>query len=369
MKPLLFASLAVLALPTQAAGQVLLLPPQPVAPGSVISVTLINDTGFLLYHSCGAYPFWIQHADGSAVIHVHWSDCFEVLLPNSTTTFNFLLPASGPGSSGSFVFRAYSAAVRLDVGTASASFPAIHAAPREIGEAWDGHTVLFTPNFPSWAISNTGTGSHTFGAGDVIRIFTPGGVVPVATMNLAGIAVPPLQSVALVLPIAGLVPGPYTVEMSWLDPGVGSAMTVRHGIREHARMSLDLPGGHEVPAGGALPVEFSIRTFPWNSPAHYAFCIGALPGSTPMPGGFSVPLVLDAVVLASLVDGIGGLLTNNVGALPPLGSPFNFFFATGIGITHPGPAFSGVVVRAAAVAFDPITQLYGASQGEDIVVQ
>jgi hypothetical protein len=351
------------------AGQILTLPPQPVAPGSLIQITVFNNTTTITNLPCGD-PVWLQHADGSAVTHGVIMDCGFLFPPGSTATLWFNVPATGPGSSGSFALRVWGVAMRLDVGNASPGFPAIRGYPIGIGGYSFSHRVsTFTQPYDNWEVNNTGTVPHTFAAGDAIRIFTPGGSTPVATASLAGFTVPAQSSLAGPLPLAGLAPGPYTVEMAWLDPGTGSVVTARHGIHDLGDITVDLPGGHVVPNGGMLPVELIVQGLP-VVPVPYAFCVGIAPGSTLLPSGFAVPLVGDAAVLASLADGIGGLLPNNVGTVPPYSSPWVAYqIVTGLGVHHPGAAFSGMIIRAAAVAHLPGSPFYNVSQGEDLLIQ
>jgi hypothetical protein len=369
MTRLKHACLGLITMSSIALGQIITLPSQPVTPGATFTATIFNDTGDFLYMSCGGSPLWLQHEDGSGVTRPVGTDCLMAIPPNATMPVWFATPATGPGSSGSFALRAFFAAARLDVGAASPAFAAIRGYPPQIGSYYNAHTVAFPANIPNWEFNSTATVAHTFGATDFVRVYTPGGVVPVAAASLAGVTVPPQRSLQGFLPLAGLVPGPYTVEMTWLDPGTGTVLTSRHGIQNGGNVSVELPGGHVIPSGGSLPVALGMTSLPWNASTHYAFCVGVLPGSTPIPGGFFMPLVADAAVLASLADGIGGLLMNNLGVVPPPASPWSPAFVTGLGVAHPGPAFSGMVVRAAAVVLEPISQYYGVSQGEDLLIQ
>jgi hypothetical protein len=182
------------------------------------------------------------------------------------------------------------------------------------------------------------------------------------------------------LPLSALPSGPYTVETTWFDPGTQANVSVRHGIETASGASIDLhyPDGKVIPLGGSLPARFAVRdsTGWWTSPTwSYLFCIGVLPGSTPLPGGAIVPLVPDVVVLASITDGIGGLITGFAGQTISEGvycaQSFDWYAtAYGIAIAHPNvPGVSGFGGRTAVVAYDPAGQVWAASQPEDVVLQ
>jgi hypothetical protein len=358
-----------LSLPVTA--QIITIPPGPFAPGSAVPVTLFNNTPNDLYFPCGS-PFILQQSDGGVIVYPSSADCLFPFPPGTTWQSQFGVPATGPGSlSGSYVFRSHFAAVRMDVGAASPSFTALHFYPDHASYRFGAHAA--SPGFAmNWQVANTGTSPHTFGAGDQVRIFAPGGSVPLATASLAGTTVAAKLTASGLLPLAGLVPGPYTVEVTWLDSGTNTVTSVRHGIQTTGTGDLQLPGGHVIPTGGVLPVNLTLCGItPGLSPA-YAFCIGVAPGSTPIPGAGSIPLVLDAAVMASLANGIGGLLVANVGIATQQSSGFgagDCYGATGIGVTHPGVAFSGVVVRGAAIFYEPTVGQFGVTQGEDLVVQ
>jgi hypothetical protein len=234
------------------------------------------------------------------------------------------------------------------------------------------HKIAFPPNqVPDWALANTGPAPHVFGAGDRIDLFAPGSAPPVATLPLQGISVPAGGVTVVSLPIAGLAPGPYTVETRWLDPGTTTAMVVRHGIREAFDLELHLPGGRTIAPGATIPAELGT----WDGvPVAYALVLGLAPGALVLPNGAVAPIVLDPLVVRSLADGLGGLLTANRGAMipercglapGPVGAT-----ATGLGLTHPGsPALAGVVLRVAAVAWTANLGLFVASQPEEIALR
>jgi hypothetical protein len=292
----------------------------------------------------------------------------------------FTPPASGPGSNGSFVLLcpyAGGAAARLDVLAPGAGFTDIHAFPAALPHGPGGHHVDVPGGGAEWVLANTATVAHTVSV--TIDVFAPGGTVPVASATQL-LIVPAGGLVQATLPLAGLPLGPYTVETRWFDPGTQSNVTVRHGIETATATSLDLhyPAGKVIPLGGSLPARFAVRdvTGWWVSPTwSYLFCIGVLPGTTPLPGGAIFPLVPDVVVIASITDGIGGLITGFAGQTISEGvycaHSFNWWAtASGISIAHPNvPGLSGLGGRTAVVAYDPAGQVWAASQPEDVVLQ
>lgn len=163
--------LCALVIGTAAPAQQILLPPGPAAAGTTVQVTLVNDTSTYLGVPCGM-PVWMQHADGSVVVFPDISDCIILLSPSASIDLFFPVPATGPGSQGSFVLRWNAAAARIDVGQPSPSFPAIHSNPASVIHRFGGHSTgpLFATD---WEVSNTGWLDHTFGAGDIARMFTP----------------------------------------------------------------------------------------------------------------------------------------------------------------------------------------------------
>lgn len=190
-------------------------------------------------------------------------------------------------------------------------------------------------------------------------------------MSLDGATVRSGRAVTASLPLQGLAPGPYTVEMTWHDPETNTVISARHGIQFDGGVDVQLPGGHVIPTGDVLPAALSFAGFPAGGLVVYGLCIGVAPGSTPAPGAGLFPLALDQFVLASVTSGIGGLLLANVGEATPKISPSSVgaYTATGIGIAHPGAGFSGMTVRAAAFGYDPAAAFFGVSQGEDLLIQ
>jgi hypothetical protein len=349
-----------------AAAQQIIIPPWPATPGEALELMLLNDTPNPMGVPVGN-PVSMQHPDGGVIIYPQIADYSMPLPPGESISILLDIPAQGPGSYGSFVLRWREAAVRLDVGAPSASFPAIHTSP------WFGSHQTH-PNFFGihWEATNTGSTWHAFGPSDMLRVYSPGGTVPLMAASLAGVVLPPQRGLTGILSFDGITPGPLTIEVTWTDPATNAVTSVRHGVRPWTYNFVDvgLPGGHVIPTGGVLPVELMLLVDSPSAP-FYAFCVGIAPGSTPVPGGDLFPLVYDAAVLASLTDGIGGLLIANVGqATPVIAQVLNLAWrASGIGITHPGAAFSGMTVRCAALGYEAGQGILMVSQGEDLVIQ
>jgi hypothetical protein len=181
----------------------------------------------------------------------------------------------------------------------------------------------------------------------------------------------------LTLPVSGLPPDPFTVEVFWNDPAVG-ALTRSIGIHASTLGDLHVPGGRVVPLGGSIEayLEFS---FPPGLAPLAALMIGTQPGSTPLPDNEVVPLVAEPLVLASLSGGLGSVLQGSPAFPIPLGFVFcggycaptqlPGFILNGIHIAHPGAAYSGMRFRLAGIARDVITGRLCATQGEDIVLE
>jgi hypothetical protein len=190
--------------------------------------------------------------------------------------------------------------------------------------------------------------------------------------SLAGVVLPPRRALSGILSFPGITPGPLTVEVTWTDPATNAVTSVRHGLQLWTlnHVNVGLPGGHVIPTGGVLPVVLGLFVDSPVAPL-YAFCMGSAPGSTLVPGGDIFPLVYDAAVAASLTDGIGGLLIANIGqATPAIAQVANVNWrAAGIGITHPGAAFSGMTVRCAALGYEASQGILMVSQGEDLLIQ
>ena len=112
----------------------LLPPPGSVTPGTSVNVTLSNTTASTIswvpnvLHALSAIGDLVQPFDVQ-------SDFVEALSPGMSTTLPLFVPASGPGSNGSFLLLfsgSIRAVARLDVGTPSSSFLSLHAYPQRM---------------------------------------------------------------------------------------------------------------------------------------------------------------------------------------------------------------------------------------------
>ena len=356
-------------------------PSTPVTPGVPFTVVLTNNTSICIDTSTSNILTLLQpDGDLIAPVLVGCGPVAVCLANGGKANLTYTAPASGPGSSGSFVLlcpHGSGAAARLDVGKASAVFPDIHCYPTAIPRGPGGHHVKFpTGSGSEWEFANTAGKSHVISP--TLKIFSPGGTVPVASTPLPSLTVPTNGITRVSLPLSRLAAGPYTVQATWFDPGTQGTISVRHGIQISSGISLDLhfPGGKVVPRGGSIPVRIAV---PQGSPRpptpwYYLLAAGYLPGSLPLPGGVIVPLALDPLVVASVTNGVGGLLTSNVGNTTSAGvycahSVTYFPVATGISIAHPGAVLSGLRLRMGALAINPGSGPDVASQPEEIVLQ
>lgn len=360
----------------------IVLPPGPVTPGAPFSVVLTNNTPSCI-DTLASNVLSLFQPTGE-LIRPALVGCGPVsfcLANGQSATLTYTAPASGPGSSGSFALvcpYGSGAAARLDVGAASPGFPAITTYPTAMPHGPGGHH-LPQPAFAGaeWEFANTSAAAVVINP--TMQVFLPGAAVPLNVAALPALLVPAGATVRVATPVGGLGPGPYTVQVDWIDPGAGGPVSVRHGIEISAGASLDLhfPGGRLVPFGGSIPARFAATPPTWTfppTPLPYAFCVGYLPGTTTLPGGAIAPLALDALVLLSLQNGIYGLLPNNVGATVSSGvycahavTPYEQ--ATNLAVFHPNvPSLSGTVLRAAAVALDTTTSVWLASQPEEITL-
>lgn len=376
------ALLILAALPASVSAQSLLLPTAPVPAGSTVSALVLPAPGSTVCANSGS--LFIMSDEGDLV-----SPRFHVASASWSCASGFpglamsiQVPSAGPGSSGSFVaYFPYppGLAGRLDVGTPSPSFPAIHTYPSGIYFGVGGHTAFpdLAATTPSWCLVNTSASPHTFGPGDVLKVCEPGNATPVATTPLAGLQVPAGGRTMIPLPTAGMAPAPYTVKVSWIDPAVGPT-TRTIGIHASTIADLHVPTGRRVPLGGYLEayMEFQLPA----GPAPLAMLlIGMNPGSTPIGPNEVIPLVADPLVMLTLQGGLGSLLVNSPATPAPLGfvscggycAPTQLpgFILSGIRINHPGALLSGTHLRIAGMARDATSGIFVATQGEDIVLQ
>jgi hypothetical protein len=366
---------------TGSAQTTLQIPSTPVTPGVPFTVVLTNNTTICIDVMRTNVLTLLQ--PGGELIAPALVGCGPIgvcLRNGAKATLQYTAPASGPGSSGSFLLLCpygSGAAVRLDVANASAGFPDIHAYPTAIPHGPGGHHLAFPPGpGPEWEFANTASRSRVISP--TVRIFTPGGSVPVASTQFPSLTVPANGVARVSLPLARLAAGPYTVQTDWIDPGTSGPVSVRHGIALSSGTSVDLhlPGGPVVPLSGAIPARIAVPRPSPRAPAPwpYVLAIGYQPGTTPFPGGAIAPLALDPLVVLSVLNGVNGLLTANVGSTTA-GSVYcahrNTYYpvATGIGIAHPGPLLSGLRLRVGAIAVDPGNNAVAASQPEEITLK
>jgi len=379
----LATALALLALAASsgASQTTLQVPSTPVTPGVPFPVVLTNNTSICIdVQTTNVLTLLQPGGELIAPALVGCGPTASCLANGAKTTLNYTTPTTGPGSSGSFVLLCpygSGAAARIDVGAASPGFPDIHAYPTRIPHGPGGHHIAFPPGAGSeWEFANTAGVARVISPN--VRIYTPGGSVPVASTSYPSLTVPAGGVARVSLPLARLAAGPYTVQADWIDPGTSGPVSVRHGIDLSAAAGVDLhlPGGPVVPLKGALSARIAVPRPFYRTPAPwpYVVAIGYQPGTTTFPGGAIAPLALDPLVVASVLNGVGGLLTNNVGNTTA-GAIYcahrNTYFpvATGIGIGHPGPALSGLRLRVGAIAIDPGNSAVMASQPEEITLQ
>jgi len=355
-------ALAALLLASSLAAQdVVLLPTSgpPVAPGATFSVLLQNGTDGMIPYALGDCALRLLRPTGELVDSpaVPAMPCLGAaqLFPLQVAELVLQAPAE-PGTYAVLYPYAERAVLRVDVGGGAAGAPEIVVHPADAAHLETTHAHDFAlPAETPWQLANVGAADHAFGPSDRIELFSPGGSTPLATLALDGLVARAGQVLQVELPTLGLAPGPYDVRTTWNDP-VAGATSVSHGVRAAGSgIDLHLYDGHVVPSGGSIDMAVAVADF--AAAPFYAIALGVQPGSTPLPGGVDVPLAIDGLVLASL-QGLGGLLTNHVGVVPPATGVFG-----GIRLAHPGlPSIAGVEVRAAAVSFDGVA--FGASQPE-----
>jgi hypothetical protein len=384
MNPHLRLVLVAVVLVSAASGQVTLgVPATPVAAGVPFPVVLTNN-------STNCIDLLVSNVltlltSGGDLITPEVIGCGPVsicLLGGQSASLGYTMPATGPGSIGSFLLLCPyegGAVARVDVGTPDPAFPDIHSFPSALPLGPGGHQVAPAgTNSADWTFANTASVGRTVSM--VLSVFPPGGTTPVGTTLLASLPIPAGGIIQVPLPLQGVNPGPYTVEAAWTDPGTGTSQTVRHGIQVSSGVMVDLhlPGGKVIPFGGSITARLIVSQVgsltsgpPWN----YALAVGIQPGGTLLSGGVIVPLVLDPLVVASLSNGLGGLLVGNVGLTASVGAYCAHGFSTypgasGITLAHPNvPALSGFTLRVAAVVGEPMTGVVAASQPEEIILQ
>ena len=379
--PALIALLLATALGTGTSAQLLTLPPGPVAPNSAVTGTVTNDTNAFISFQLGCEIRILQPTGEVVSPHTLFGQPCDIVfgIPvGGSQTVNFTAP-SQPGSY-LVVFISFGAggsaraAAILDVTAADPGIPSLALYPSGINLPQTAHKVDFAnPGMTTWEFANTGNANHVFPATALIEIFSPGGTVALSTLNQGGVLVPAGKVTQVTLPIGGLAPGPYDVRGSWIDPGSGQFEQPRSGIhRQGSRVNLHLPDGSDLFPGGGIQIVLSAVDYailPAPEPMYF-LAVGQQPGTTVLPDGTQVPLVMDNLVQASLNNGLFGTLAGNIGTIPNI-SPVPFFGflgeASNIKLSHPNvPSVVGLKLRMAAAALQPASGMNGATQPEEI---
>jgi len=356
------------------------IPISPVQPGVAFTVVLTNNTSTCIDLSRTNVLTLLQ--PGGELISPVLVGCGPVgtcLVNGGKAIIGFTPPATGPGSAGSYVLlcpHAGGAAVRLNVGLPGSGFPDIHAYPFAIPHGPGGHHIPFPPGAGSWEFANTASTARVIAV--KLQLFRPGRSTSVATSLLSALAIPANGVTRVSLPLTAFAAGPYTVQAEWIDPGTSSTVTSRHGIELSSGTSVDLhfPGGRHVARKASITARIAVPRASPQAPAPwpYVLAVGYQPGTTKLPGGSILPLAIDPLVVASVVNGINGILSSNVGATSSTSvycahSVTYYPTATGIRIAHPGPVLSGLRLRVGAIVIDPGTNAITASQPEEITLQ
>lgn len=341
----------------------------PVAPGATIPVQVA-------VHAGGEEVFWIEPglyllSKSGELEHPFLisSDLVYSLGPGESFDIPFEIPLSGPGSSGSHVLLLDSAPrvlTRVDVGVPDAEFPALHAWPERMPKLFWSHSARFDGT-DVWEIGNASDHDHVLTSSDFVEVRSADNQLS-AYVTLEGVAVRSGRTARVPLPLEGLPPGPYTVQMVWTDPDTGSLERVHHGIQWDSRVNLHVPGGRDVPVGGETTIHVACREFFETEPL-YVVALGLLPGTTPFPAGTFLPLAPDTVLVQSLANGLGGLLQNYIGETQQFTEFYgwNGGYSTAEGITLAHPSDTTPVqmeLRLAAFAFEPETPDFAVSQME-----
>jgi hypothetical protein len=380
--------IALLGVTAVAAGQGITVTNSPVAPGAAATIVLDNTGPGAVTFVQPAAPLHAMQTTGELTFPLHGTTSQSVMVTsNSVTTLFLNAPATGPGSSGSYVLHyagGNEAVTRLDVGAASGVFPTIHCWPGKGHDVFAGHgsPALFFGIY-AWKFANTGTSAHVFSEGDDLYVFDPSASSPVQAVDLEGMVVPPGGVLSVSLNLSSFTPGPYRVLAVWADPGTDMVETRTHGIRRaDSRLDMHFPAGRVVPMGGSLPTFLAMSDFipqPQGSAygvPYYLFVLSSGGGSTHLSATMILPVPgTDPLVIASILTDLGGHLQNNVGqALPDLSSGVPSYIGLSTApyctIVHPGlPSLSGSQLHAAALAFDPVSGLLGTSQPEEIILE
>ena len=377
----------VLALGVAASAQRVTVQPTVATPGQQITVTVYNDTAGNLFYAAGYSASRscslriVRHSGELAsrpLIPGQLCDALAALPPGQWFQQPLIAPTA-PGSYAVVFVSGDRGAARLEVLTPTPNARQLSLYPSRIHRPQIAHQHDFSnPQNTPWEFANVGTTPHTFVSGDRIDLFTPGGTTLVATLDLAGVHVPPGKVTAVTLPSAGLAPGPYSVRAAHFDPGAGTAVVTRGGLQVMgSRANLHMVNGHDLVPGTPLRVVLTLTDFPPPGPTgqdpYYALMVGFQPGTTPLAGGLELGLTLDGLAVASITTQLGGLLASNVGQAPNEYGPSTLFYeglVEDITMAHPNiPALTGLPLRMAAVAIDASMTVWGSSQPEEFILR
>lgn len=363
-----------------ARAQQITLTPAVVSPGDPVTATVANDTGTSMFFGSGCELRVLRHSGelfSPTLIPPQLCDGMAGIPSGSSAVYQLTAPSEPGGYTVLFV-PGNRAAARLIVGVPDDAPQQLAIYPSRVLWPQAAHQVDFAnPDLSTWEIANTGAQPHTLGSEARVDLFTPGGTSPAASISLAGIHVPAGKVTAFTLPIAGLNPGPYSLEAFHDEPALARVVRTRSGIRDlGSAVELHMTTGHDLRPGGGLEMAISLSGFPASGTGPdplYALLIGFVPGSTTLPGGVALPLVLDGLAAASLT-GLGGLLVHNVGRVPNVYGPEAYFAfdgtVSGISLSHPGiPAVSGLELRMAVIGVDATLTTWGASQPEEFTIR
>lgn len=348
----------------------------PPLPGSVLPVVVTNDQ----FDAIAIQPLVLLRATGELVIPkaAYQSDAVKMIESGAQGALEIDIPATGPGSNGSFLlyFRGGKrAAMRLDVGTADATFPTLHVALENIASGYNSHSWNYEFGTSRIMLLNSGTESHVLGLNDRVRIFAPGSDVALAEMSISGSQIEAGKGIEMSLPMWDLEPGSYTLSVEMEDPLLGP-IERRFGMHmpsDHA--DLHFPGGRFVPDDGVLPAHILASTKPQSGVLTYAFMLGKDEGTTPLGHGITLPLARDMFVMQSLSSGLFQSLRNGQGRMSAADQPcfcygLEYYQSPTIQIHHPDlPIFKGLTLRAAAVVIDSHGVAIGVTQAEEVLFE
>lgn len=358
------------------------LSPQPVAPGSSVTIQIVNATS----ESVCTTELHLIGIDGDARA-LPFAEVFlgVPMGPSGSVNVSFTAPVPKLPGGNSYLIEIDALASlngsvtlgapmrfygRLDVGSPG-FFPVLHAHPTRMTESWYGRLSESQPTAATgWDVINTSSVAHQPSPGDRIEVRAVGATTPLL-VQLLNQAIPAHDRITVGLSLHLLPNGPYEVWTFLTDPVTFQQRAVPYGIRVWdggygPTISLRLPEGRRLPIGGALPISLEMSGFQGSMPT-YMVLLGLTPGTTVGPNGVIVPVSMTDPLLAwsaspAAASVIGGQLGLGINLQPPWyydGSSVS----QPITLAHPGPAFSGLQVRVFAIAVNPNLK-FGASQGE-----